>query len=251
MNRSGIQVLRYMLHGCSQYSFLLCKLYYSLPHCYWRNRIAWIPKGCILNGRAILIGSLAISTLPAGYHFTLLILPVCLMWSSARERAGWVGTAVLLFLFAAIGYPGWKVLGSTSHLVLFSVPRLYVVVALCIFSYWLLASEQRGARPDRDTLLWTGVFAMMMLLNIALGLRHQHGLYADYPWRLPIAEHVLQADNPIAQNNTVLFTAMLPDGYHAATQSKDVVHFDKSHSDQLALAANSSERWTERSTPNR
>jgi tricorn protease-like protein len=38
---------------------------------------------------------------------------------------------------------------------------------------------------------------------------------------------------------------MLPDGYHAATQSKDVVHFDKSHSDQLALAATTSERWTE------
>jgi hypothetical protein len=203
------------------------------------------PKRLHLEWSAILIGSLAISTLPAGYHFTLLILPVCLMWSSARERAGWMGTAVLLFLFAAIGYPGWKALGATSYFVLFSVPRLYVVVALCIFTYWLLASEQRGERPDRDTFLWTGVFAMMALLNIALGLRHQHGLYADYSWRLPIAGNVLQADNPIAQNNTVLFTAMLPDGYHAATQSKDVVHFDKSDSDQLALAATSSERWTE------
>ncbi|WP_260738650.1 glycosyltransferase 87 family protein [Tunturiibacter lichenicola] len=198
-----------------------------------------------LEWSGVLIGSLAISTLPAGYHFTLLILPVCLMWSSTRERAGWIGTAVLLFLFVAIGYPGWKALGSISHLVLLSVPRLYVVLALCIFSYWLLAVEERGSRWDRDALLWTGAFAMMMLLNIALGLRHQHGLYADYAWRIPIADQVLQADNPIAQNNTVLFTAMLPDGYHAASQSKDLVHFDKSHSDQLALAANSSERWTE------
>jgi hypothetical protein len=203
------------------------------------------PRRLHLEWSAVLIGSLAISTLPAGYHFTLLILPVCLMWNSARERAGWVGTAVLLFLFAAIGYPGWKALGATSYLVLFSVPRLYVVVALCIFTYWLLAAEQRGAKQDRATLLWTGAFAMMALLNITLGLRHQRGLYADYPWRLPIADNVLQADNPIAQNNTVLFTAMLPDGYHAATQSKDMIHFDKSHSDQLALAATSSERWTE------
>ncbi|WP_433972545.1 glycosyltransferase 87 family protein [Tunturiibacter lichenicola] len=203
------------------------------------------PRRLHLEWSGVLISSLAISTLPAGYHFTLLILPVCLMWDSARKRAGWIGTAALLFLFAAIGYPGWKALGATSNSVLFSVPRLYVVVALCMCSYWLLASEQRGARQDRETLFWAGAFAMMAFLNIALGLRHQHELYADYPWRLPIASNVLQADNPIAQNNTVLFTAMLPDGYHAATQNKDVVHFDKNYSDQLALAATSSERWTE------
>jgi len=203
------------------------------------------PRRLHLEWSGVLIASLAISTLPAGYHFTLLILPVCLMWGPARERAGWVGTGVLLFLFAAIGYPGWKALGATSHLVLFSVPRLYVVIALCIFAYWLLASEQRGPRQDSDTLLWTGAFVVMAFLNIALGLRHQHGLYADYPWRLPVADNALQADNPIAQNNTVLFTAMLSDGYHAATRNKDEVHFDKSRSDQLALAATPSERWTE------
>jgi len=203
------------------------------------------PKRLHLEWSALLIGSLAISTLPAGYHFTLLILPVCLMWASAREKAGWVGTAVLLFLYAAIGYPGWKALGATSHLVLFSVPRLYVVVALCIFTYWLLGAVQRGAKQDRDTFLWTGVFVMMASLNIVIGLRHQHGLYTDYPWRLPITDNVFQANNPIAQNKTVLFSAMLHDGYRAAAQSEGGVHFDKSHSDQLALAATSSERWTE------
>src|SRR5260370_14283138 len=39
------------------------------------------PRRLYLGWSAVLLGSLVISTLPAGYHFTLLILPVCLMWN--------------------------------------------------------------------------------------------------------------------------------------------------------------------------
>jgi hypothetical protein len=203
------------------------------------------PRRLHLEWSAVLTGSLAISTLPAGYHFTLLILPVCLMWDSIKEKAGLAGPAILLCLFAAIGYPGWKTLGIASHLVLLSVPRLYVVVALCLLTYWLLAAERRKAELNRDTVLWAGTFVVMALLNIASGLRHQRGLYVDYPWRLPIAGNVLQENNPVTQNNAVLFTAMMPDGYHAATQNENGIHFDQNNNDQLALAATSSERWTE------
>lgn len=46
------------------------------------------PERLNLEWSAVLLGSLAISTLPAGYHFTLLILPVCLMWSAVEKRLG-------------------------------------------------------------------------------------------------------------------------------------------------------------------
>ena len=204
------------------------------------------PKRLNLEWSAVLLGSLAISTLPAGYHFTLLILPVCLMWRAVEERLGLSGITVFLVLYAAIGYPGWKTIGAMSPWALLSVPRLYIVVALCFFAYWLLASRKQEAGRSRDTWLWAGAFVLLMLLNIASGLRRQNGLYADYQWRLPIEGSTLQANGPVIQNDTILFTAMVPIGYRTVAQKRDGIHVDKDRGiDQLAVAATSAERWTE------
>jgi hypothetical protein len=198
-----------------------------------------------LEWSAVLVASLAISTAPAGYHFTVLILPVCLMWSAAQKRAGVAATSALLFLYTAIGYTGWKTLGEASRVTLFSVPRLYLIVLLCLFAYWLLATQSRNAGIRRDTWLWATAFLSLMFINIASGLRHENGLYADYQNRIPTAGGMLQANSPVTQNGTVLFTAMLRVGYRAATQAKDAVRFDTSDADQLAVTATSAERWTE------
>jgi WD40 repeat protein len=203
------------------------------------------PRRLQLEWSAILLGSLAISTLPAGYHFTLLILPVCLMLGAVQERALPTATAALLLLYIAIGYPGWKTIGEASRLTLFSVPRFYLVVLLCFFSYWLLAAQDRKAGISRDTWLWAAAFVFLMCLNIASGLRHQNGLYADYQWRIPTANAMLQANSPVTQNDTILFTAMLPAGYRTAIQNHDSIHFDSANMDQLAVTATSAERWTE------
>jgi len=203
------------------------------------------PTRLHLEWSAVLLGSLAVSTLPAGYHFTLLILPVCLMWKTVERRGGVAAIAALLFLYVAIGYPGWKAIGAASKFTLFSVPRLYIVVLLCLFAYWLLASQRRNVERRRDTWLWAVALTLLMLLSIASGLRHQSGLYADYQWRLPAANNMLQANGPVTQNDTILFTAMLPTGYHTAVQNDDGVHFDPGDIDQLAVAATSTERWTE------
>jgi len=203
------------------------------------------PRRLHLEWSVVLLASLAISTAPAGYHFTLLILPVCLMWEAVEERLGWAATAALLFLYAAIGYPGWKIMGAMSPWALFSVPRLYIVVLLCFVAYWLLAWQKRDGKQNRDTWLWAGAFVLLMLLNIASGLRHQNGLYADYQWRLPTSANMLQANAPVTQNDTILFTAMVPAGYHTAIQKDDGISFDTGAVDQLAVTATSVERWTE------
>jgi Tol biopolymer transport system component len=203
------------------------------------------PRRLHLEWSAVLVGSLAISTLPAGYHFTLLILPVCLMWNAVEERGGSTAIAALLLLYAAIGYPGWKTIGAMSPWALFSVPRLYIVVVLCFVAYWLLSRQRRDWEQDRDTWLWVGAFVLLMLLNIASGLRHQSGLYADYQWRLPTPANMLQANGPVTQNDTILFTAMVPAGYHTAMQKDEGISFDTGGVDQLAVAATSVERWTE------
>jgi hypothetical protein len=204
------------------------------------------PKRLHLEWSAVLLGSLAISTLPAGYHFTLLILPVCLMWNAVEERGGFTAIAALLFLYVAIGYPGWRTIGAMSPWVVFSVPRLYIVFVLCFVGYWLLAWQRRDGEQNRDTWLWAGAFVLLMLLNIVSGLRHQRGLYADYQWRLPTPPNMLQANGPATQNNTILFTAMVPAGYHTAIQKDDGISFEPGGVDQLAVAATSVERWTEK-----
>jgi hypothetical protein len=206
------------------------------------------PRRLQLEWSAILLGSLAISTLPASYHFTLLILPVCLMLGAIQERVFPTATAALLLLYLAIGFPRWKAIGEASPWTLFSVPRFYLVVLLCFFSYWLLAAHDREARICRDTKLWAAALAVLMFVNIASGLRHQNGLYADYKWRIPIANAMLQANSPVTQNDEILFTAMLPIGYRTGVQAHNGIHFDSGDVDQLAVAATSAERWTEEVT---
>jgi len=203
------------------------------------------PRRLRLEWSAVLIGSLAISTLPASYHFTLLILPVCLMWNAVEERVGLVAVAALLLVYGAIGYPGWKAIGALSPCALLSVPRLYLVVLLCVFAYWLLALQKRDRDQSRQTWLWAGAFVLSMVLNIGLGLHHQNGLYADYQWRLPAEATMLQASDPATQNDTILFMAMMPVGYRLAIQKNDEIHFDTDGVDQLAVTATSVERWTE------
>jgi hypothetical protein len=203
------------------------------------------PRRLHLEWSAVLLGSLAISTLPAGYHFTLLILPVCLMWKAVEKCGGLALISAFLLLYVAIGYPGWKAIGALSPWALCSVPRLYLVVLLCVFAYWLLASQEHGAGRDRDVWLWSGAIGLLMSINIGVGLRHQSGLYADYAWRLPTATNVLQADGPATQNDAILFTAMTPAGYHTAIQMPDGINFDTGDVDQLAVSATSIERWTE------
>lgn len=199
-----------------------------------------------LEWSALLIGSLAISTLPASYHFTLLILPVCLMWNVFRERRHFAAIGILLALYVAIGYPGLERIGLASGLALFSVPRLYLLVLLCVVSYTLLATEPGSSSNPRDTRLWAYAFLVFMLFNIVSGLRHQRGLYSDYRWRIPTEGNLLQADYPALQNSSVLFTAMTPEGYRTATQNGSAIQLDKADEDQLALSATSSERWTEK-----
>jgi hypothetical protein len=203
------------------------------------------PRRLRLEWSAVLLGSLLISTLPAGYHFTLLILPVCLMWDVVEERGGLAAVVALLFLYVAIGFPGWKSIGAMSPWALFSVPRLYIVALLCCLGYWLLASQRRKAVQNRETWLWVGTFVLLMLVSIALGLRHQNELYEDYRWRLPMTANMLQANGPATQNDGILFTAMVPAGYHTAIQTYDSISVVTGGVDQLAVTATSVERWTE------
>jgi hypothetical protein len=70
------------------------------------------PRRLRLEWAAVLLASLAISTSPASYLFTLLILPVCLVWEALQRREDGLLLAALLFLYLAAGFPGWTTAGG-------------------------------------------------------------------------------------------------------------------------------------------
>ena len=63
-----------------------------------------------------------------------------------------------------------------------------------------------------------------------------------------LSASMLQANGPATQNDTILFTAMVPTGYHTAIQTDYSISFDTGAVDQLAVTATSVERWTEETT---
>jgi hypothetical protein len=199
-----------------------------------------------LEWAAVLLASLAISTSPASYLFTLLILPVALILGSLRGEGKHIWTAVLLSLYVAVGFAGGKSDRGEGWAALTAVPRLYVLILLVIFSYLVLFRLYQHRDSKRDRALWTFALLAVSILGVVTNLRHQQGLYADYEWRIAEPPEVLMASHPAVQADAIPFIALLSDGYHSAVARGDSVGFsDASDEDQLAITAANDERWVE------
>jgi hypothetical protein len=204
------------------------------------------PRQLRLEWAAILLASLAISTSPASYLFTLLILPACFLIEPLQRHKPYIWTAALLLLYAAAGYLHGTSDGREGWLALLGVPRLYALILLCLFAYALLLRQPRHEATRLHRLPWEVALSVLLAFNIASGLRHQHGLYADYQWRIPAPKQILMAVNPAIQDDAVPFIALLSDGYHSAIDRQGAVEFSPaSHEDHLALTVANSELWTE------
>lgn len=204
-----------------------------------------------LEWAAILLASLAISTSPASYHFTLLILPVCFLWKELQapehkmNRAA--ASAVLVFLYLAVEFPRWRTNAGAGWLALLGVPRLYALLLLCLFAYILLWRSRSAGPPRLDVWRWSAVLACALALSITLGLRHQVGLYENYRWRLAAPREMYMAAHPAIDGDSVLFTAMIPGGYRTGEENQGVVQFRQGGEDELAVTAGGGARWIEES----
>jgi len=211
----------------------------SKEHCPRRDRLEWA---------AILLVTLAISTSPASYLFTLLILPVCLIWNALEQQGSRISVAVLLSLYFAAGILGGSNHGGAGWGSLLKVPRLYVLILLCVFTYVLLMRQQ-PRESLKLNLSWTVALGVATILSIAVNLRHQQGLYADYQWRIFTPKGVYMAARPVAEHDKILFTAFMLDGYHSASDHSDAVQFSSpSNDDHLALTSTGRERWVEQAS---
>jgi hypothetical protein len=228
-----------ILHPLLQMAVLAPALLLAIPNemCPRRVRLEWA---------AILVASLAISTSPGSYLFTLLILLACLVLESLQREKPYLSFAILLPLYVAAGLLEGTNTGGDGWIDLLAVPRLYALILLCVFTYALLIRQQPRENLKLDRSVWAVALIAILAFSIASNLRHQQGLYADYQWRISAPKDIYMAVDPAIQQDEVLFIAMLGDGYHSAVNHLGTVQFSStSPDDYLALTAKNRERWVE------
>lgn len=205
------------------------------------------PRRLRLEWAAILLASLAISTSPASYLFTLLILPACFLLDALQEDKHHFWSLVLLAIYVAAGFVRGTNRAGQGWSVVMAVPRLWLLLLFCVFGYVLLAKQglQKKFKVDRPA--WTVALLVVVVLGIAANLRHQRRLYADYQWRVSTSPDVFMSVHPAVQKDTIVFVALLRDGYHLAREIANKPQFSAaSSSDYLSVTAAGDEVWAER-----
>jgi hypothetical protein len=227
------------LHPLLQMALMAPALLLAMPNdaCSRHVRLEWA---------AISLASLAISTSPGSYLFTLLILPVCLLWSALQDKGRNRWAAILLVLYTTAGFVGGTNRGGEGWIALLGVPRLHVMILLSIFAYAILIRQDPTGSAKRDRLAWSMALTTILIFSIASNLRRQQGLYIDYQWRLSVPKGVFMVAHPTVEGNAVSYVAMRNNGYHVAVERSGVTEFSGTgNDDDLGITASSGDRLVE------
>jgi len=200
-----------------------------------------------LEWSTFLVALLAISTLPAFYHFTLLILPVCILAAAFLQERQHVRLALLLILYFGICFPNWPRSTGSSWWALLGVPRLYLIILLFLLCYQTLArSHSVEAECRRGRWIWAVALSGVLGVQIAATLYHQRGVYEDRASSLSTSPEVLLKTEPIARSDgEVGFIAMRSDGYVAGSIGGSGANLRPSGADQLSQTAVGQTNWIE------
>lgn len=194
---------------------------------------------------AVLLASLAISTSPASYLFTLLILPVCLLVDELNRKKSYLSIAAVIAFYVAVGFSTAGHAGAKGWLVLLMVPRLYEVLALCGIADWLL--YRRSARNRQDLIAWSLLFSGMFVFSVISNAAAQRNVYADYQRQIPLPQTIYMATGPsVSKDGAVAFTAMTMGGYRSAVLRESSLQLSSPDADdQLSLSIAGDREWVE------
>jgi hypothetical protein len=150
---------------------------------------------------------------------------------------------VVIALYLAVGYPGWNTAPVDGWKALLHVKRLYALILLTMVALSLLRS---GARAQQRV-WWLVGAAAALTISIVSGLKHQRGLFDDYPYRVPMGQQMFLAAQPVSQGSEIQTIALLRSGYRTATLDDDTVRITAADGpiDELSLAAGGGQLWTE------
>jgi hypothetical protein len=205
------------------------------------------PRQLRLEWAAYVVSLLVISTMPASYHFTLLILPMAIMTSLLIQQKRFPALALLAVLYLGTCFPLWAKLVGTNWSVL-AVLRLWLATAFYLCCLALLWQQQRTTGEHRSSQwVWSGVLASLMALEVGASVHHQQGAFGRSAERVPTREAVILAAEPVAHGNSTFFVSMSSDGYQAGQRSEQGVSLRSDGVDQLALTTVGDKTWVEES----
>jgi Glycosyltransferase family 87/WD40-like Beta Propeller Repeat len=199
------------------------------------------PLRISLEWSALLLATLALTPLPASYHFTVLVLPVAILCGYLMQERRRALLVLVITLYLAVGYPGWNTAPVDGWQALLHVKRLYALILLTTVAIYL---TKTGARVQPSK-WWLAGATAALVISIAGGLRHQHGLFDDYSYRLPIGQQMLLAAQPVPRGNKVDTIALLRDGYRRSTIEGNSIVTNAGDTDELSLTAAGDRLWTE------
>jgi Glycosyltransferase family 87/WD40-like Beta Propeller Repeat len=195
------------------------------PAVLWINTLSSSPARIALEWSALLLAILTLTPLPASYHFTVLILPMAVLCAQLGNSQRWGLLAIVIALYLAVGYPGWNTAPTAGWAALWHVKRLYALVLLTSVAFYLIMNDQWPR-------WWVTAGAVAVCVSIAGGLRHQRNLFGDYRYRVPMAQQVFSASNPVSVGEAIQSVSLVPNGYPGPV-------------DRLSLAVGGGEIWAE------
>jgi hypothetical protein len=198
----------------------------------------------VLEWSALLVASLAISTMPASYHFVLLTFPVCVLASRLLQSKQYVWLGALLIVYFGIGFPMPSPTHYIGPAILLYVPRLFLSLALLSGHYALMWP----GRPARNWThyAWTTAMAASVIFSVSSSLHLQRAVRQEYAYRLPLrTQAFLTADarSPIEKLHYIAFTTS---GYHLVTASEETEWIDPALDDDLTYTSGSTDLFVER-----
>ena len=191
-----------------------------------------------LEWAALITATLTISTVPASYNFTLLLLPVVVLCMHLLPRRPLLAIAGVM-LYIGIGYPSWNTHDLDGWHAILHVPRLYLLLLFTGLCYWTLA-QASTFRWNRGTTCWSIGLAAAACLGIFFGVRGQRGMYDDYAYRLPTRSEALMATDPMPTHGIVQQIELTANGYRLANQRNTAAW----NADTLSFAGD----WVEETT---
>lgn len=195
------------------------------------------PRQILLEWAGVLTASLAVSTLPASYHFLLMVFPVCILSATLIERrkSGWL--IALLVAYVMIGFPMPDVGGRMGLANLFYVPRLLLMIAVLLGSYFLLWGDRqgRGAAWGWTQYAWAGFLVMAAVVNVRSAFYLQRAVREEYAYRVPLKSPGLLDADPIATGATTRYVALIDSGYHLVPAGP-IISMDSPPDDELSFS---------------
>jgi hypothetical protein len=196
---------------------------------------------------SFIVALLAISTLTAFYHFTLLLLPVSVMAAMFWQEGERLTLGLLLILYLGICFPKWPVAAAGGWRVFLSMPRLYLLlslVVLCCVSLSRRRKEEGEHRTERW--IWAAALCGVVVFQVATTLHHQRGVYESRAARLITSPEFDLSSEPLARaDGQVAFITMRVDGYAEASLDSLGVHLRPNTADQLSHTAAAETSWIE------